>query len=233
MTHRLTCQKPGVCSLSEPMHRRSFLNGIATMTLGIAGQALSQASETEPSPDTGFLDYQCQCHGDAPFESSVGAEGSTKPKRPFLPSQFLDHEMSYARFIYSLDLRYIFPLEVIRPHRTRRGGVRNGLPPQSLWENMAETLRVADEIRYRLGSPMLRINSAYRSPAYNAVCRGSATRSYHIQNCALDLVYRAGPWAAAKVARDLRSEGLFRGGIGVYRTFLHVDTRGHNVNWRG
>ena len=152
------------------MHRRGFLSGIATMTLGIAGQTITQASETETSPDTGFLDYQCQCHGDASFEPIVSAEGSTPPKRPFRPSQFLDHEIPYARFIYSLDLRYVFPMEVIRPHRARRGSVRNGLPPESMWDYMAETLQVADEIRSRLGSPMLRINSAYRNFAYNAAC---------------------------------------------------------------
>ena len=201
------------------------------MTLGIAAQSVSQASGTETSPDSEFLDYQCQCHSSP--EPFVGAGEFPAPERSFGPSQFLDHEIPYARFIYSLDLRYIFPIEVIRPHRARRGSVRNGLPPESLWEYMAETLQVADEIRSRLGSPMLRINSAYRNFAYNAACRGSATRSYHIQNCALDLVYRAGPWAATKVARDLRSEGLFRGGIGVYRTFLHLDTRGHNADWRG
>ncbi len=33
------------------------------------------------------------------------------------------------------------------------------------------------------------------------------------------------------VARNLRDLGLFRGGVGGYWNFTHIDTRGQNINW--
>ncbi|MGY8640061.1 MAG: YcbK family protein [Verrucomicrobiales bacterium] len=122
------------------------------------------------------------------------------------------------------------PHEVLRPHRNVRNGVANKLPPKTLWSHMAPTLRVDDKIRTRLGSQLNYINSAYRSPAYNAKCPGAASRSYHMQNCALDLMFGCGSETAFAMAKTLRSEGVFRGGIG-YSSFIHIDTRGHDSTW--
>ena len=33
------------------------------------------------------------------------------------------------------------------------------------------------------------------------------------------------------VLQQMRSSGLFSGGIGKYTSFVHVDTRGHNADW--
>ena len=54
-----------------------------------------------------------------------------------------------------------------------------------------------------------------------------------MKNQALDLVYGGSNRKAWEVARRLRNERFFRGGIGLYPTFIHVDTRGYNANWRG
>jgi hypothetical protein len=32
-------------------------------------------------------------------------------------------------------------------------------------------------------------------------------------------------------ARELRDLGLFRGGVGGYWNFTHIDCRGKNINW--
>jgi len=32
-------------------------------------------------------------------------------------------------------------------------------------------------------------------------------------------------------AKKMREEGLFRGGLGLYKTFIHLDTRGRNATW--
>lgn len=102
-------------------------------------------------------------------------------------------------------------------------------PPRNVWPQLVAVTAVADEARRRLGKP-LRINSAYRSPAYNRAISG-ARMSQHVKGAALDL--SGSPAALHKVLTQMRSEGLFRGGIGRYRTFVHVDVRGKNADWQG
>ena len=102
-------------------------------------------------------------------------------------------------------------------------------PPRALWPSLLAVVRVADEARHRLSRP-LRINSAYRSPAYNRAISG-ASKSVHVQGGALDL--SGSPATLHKILTQMRREGLFRGGIGRYRTFVHVDVRGKNADWQG
>lgn len=139
---------------------------------------------------------------------------------------------TYKSYLESLRLGRIAPDSVIEPHFRTRSGVRNSLPPKSLWKSMAPTLRVADQIAKRTGSPLDEVCSAYRSPTYNSRI-GGASKSQHMRNTALDLKFECGSWAASKAARQLRSEGLFAGGIGIYNGFLHIDTRGANETWWG
>ena len=145
--------------------------------------------------------------------------------------EIFSHEEDYADYVASLDLSYIEPHELMRPHRNVRSGVANQLPPRALWPAIAPTLRVADEIRERLGSRLNLINSAYRSPAYNAACPGAAKHSFHLRNKALDLMFDCGPAKAFAVVKQLRSEGFFEGGIGLYSSFIHIDTRGYRATW--
>ena len=53
---------------------------------------------------------------------------------------------------------------------------------------------------------------------------------------ALDISSPARGVGPAKIFAELqkmRAEGLFKGGLGKYSTFVHVDTRGYNATWRG
>ena len=102
-------------------------------------------------------------------------------------------------------------------------------PPRALWPSLLAVVKVADEARHRLSRP-LRINSAYRSPAYNRAISG-ASKSVHVQGGALDLA--GSPATLHKILTQLRAEGFFKGGIGKYRTFCHVDVRGRNADWQG
>jgi hypothetical protein len=137
----------------------------------------------------------------------------------------------YETFLTALHLRHISPMEILRPHFKVRGTVANCLPPREMWRNIATTLKVADEIRHLLGVRLEAIVSAYRSPAYNAACPGAARSSFHMQNFALDLVYGCPPDLVAKAADALRSKGFFKGGIGRYAGFTHIDARGSNADW--
>jgi hypothetical protein len=52
-----------------------------------------------------------------------------------------------------------------------------------------------------------------------------------MQNFALDLVYDCAPDQVVKMAETLRSKGFFKGGIGRYAGFTHIDARGKNSDW--
>ncbi len=153
-----------------------------------------------------------------------------------LPSEW--HEIlgqplkGYAAFVGGLQLKRLTVRQIIAPHLKERGGVRSGIPPTSMWKRMRPTLLVADQVALRLGDRVETVVSAYRSPAYNARCPGAASGSQHLRNVALDLQYeKSSPGEVAAVARSLRAQGKFLGGVGKYGNFTHIDTRGANADW--
>ena len=108
----------------------------------------------------------------------------------------------------------------------------NTLPPAELWPNMIPLAITLEAFRRTMGAPV-RILCAYRSEDYNA-CVGGAERSQHRLFKAADIVCEAGdPGRWRTVLRELRSRGVFSGGIGVYGTFVHVDVRDSPADWRG
>lgn len=138
---------------------------------------------------------------------------------------------AYARYLTSLRLNHISVQEIIMAHAKRKGSVWNVLPPRTYWSHLSQTLRVADEISSRLGTSVKDVTSAFRSPSYNARCPGAKPNSFHKKNFALDLKFFASTYTVARVARSIREEGKFRGGVGRYSGFTHVDTRGYNADW--
>jgi hypothetical protein len=70
----------------------------------------------------------------------------------------------------------------------------------------------------------LTITSAYRSPAYNAKV-GGAKKSVHVQGKAIDVVMN-GVSTAQRQAFIQAACDLGFGGIGVYKTFIHIDIAG-------
>ena len=135
----------------------------------------------------------------------------------------------YYKFLKGLRLRHFTPGEIIAQSERIRGGVTNSLPPEKLWPNIVPTLWVADQLRRHLGYPLI-ITSAYRSEEYNKKC-GGAVRSQHKNNTALDLIPRVTPREAFNALKKLRDAGAFQGGLGLYTSFVHIDTRGRNATW--
>lgn len=143
----------------------------------------------------------------------------------------------YEAFIRGLGLRHFTPAEFLFPGNSNSPGGRcagkNALPPETLWGNIAKTARMLDEIRASLGAPV-RILSCYRSPLYNT-CVGGATNSPHGRFNAIDWLCETGTapdWH--RVAQEVRrANPEFAGGIGRYRGFCHVDTRGVDRDWTG
>ena len=137
----------------------------------------------------------------------------------------------YYSYLVACRLQRLTPEQIIQAHAKQHGLLWNSLPPRSLWRQMVPTLRVIDRVAMELGQPVGEIVSAYRSPSYNATCPGARSGSWHQANVAVDVKFAASPSSVAGAARTIRSAGLFRGGVGRYDTFTHIDTRGENVDW--
>ena len=140
----------------------------------------------------------------------------------------------FRSFLAPLNLRHFDAKEFLALGSGHFSGGRghglNTAPPESLWPNIVATAEVLDALRERLGAP-IQINSAYRSPGYNRAI-GGESQSWHMQFRACDIT--ASGVSAARVAdavQKMRDQGMFRGGIGRYASFTHVDTRGVNANW--
>lgn len=84
-----------------------------------------------------------------------------------------------------------------------------------------------EQIRAAAGGAVT-INSAYRSPAHNAAV-GGVSSSQHLYGRAADIVVSgASPLLVGQIAEYYLDR---RGGIGVYQTFTHVDTRAIRSRW--
>ena len=132
----------------------------------------------------------------------------------------------YRQFLDGLQLRWFDPEEIL----SYADRVNNTLPPQELWYHIVPTLWVVDQVRNYLAKPVT-LTSIYRSPEYNASV-GGASQSYHMRNCAIDFqVEDVSPSRIHEILLNMRASGSFRGGVGRYSSFNHIDTRGHNATW--
>jgi len=147
-------------------------------------------------------------------------------------SQFGSLLPSYAHYLNALKLRNVKVREILGAHARTRGNVKNTLPPKALWKNIRETFKVVDSLSRRLELKPEDLVSIYRSPAYNAKCRGAKSNSYHVRNNAIDITFPCSPGKVTAMAKEMRTVGIFRGGVGRYGGFTHIDTRGTNVDWR-
>ena len=135
--------------------------------------------------------------------------------------------LDYYDWLASADVPYGFDLELAR--LCAKEG--NDAPPAGKRERILPTLDVLALVREAFGPTT--INSGYRSPAYNASI-GGAKNSRHTVGDAIDFRCRDGkPADWAHFLRGLRDDKAFSGGIGTYKTFVHVDTRGTDADWRG
>jgi hypothetical protein len=164
----------------------------------------------------------------------AGAETLTVPAVVDGSVQGFDME-AFSAYIESLALDHFKPAEFLEMGQQNVSGDckgKNTYPPRDLWRNIGPTARVLDELRKALGAP-IRTLSVYRSPAYNACIRDAAPNSPHMKFMAVDFSCSDGksPVHWARQLKAIRDAGVFRGGIGVYETFVHVDTRGTNVEF--
>ena len=96
-------------------------------------------------------------------------------------------------------------------------------------------VRVVDEIRHRTGVPVTIVDSGgsgIRCPEHNAEVGGVAN-SEHLYGRAADLHSALPPAELYRIAEEVTAELIpGRGGIGLYRWGIHVDT-GKYSRWNG
>lgn len=108
---------------------------------------------------------------------------------------------------------------------------RDGTPvPEQyipLAQELAKTLQI---LRSVYGAPIT-ILSGYRSPAHNKKV-GGAPRSQHLK-CAADIVVKGvSPLRVYSLLNTLMNDGVIKqGGLGIYKTFVHLDHRGRKARW--
>lgn len=91
----------------------------------------------------------------------------------------------------------------------------------------ADLLDVLERVRAHFGAPVT-INSGYRCPVHNANV-GGAKASQHLLGTAADIVVKGVPsWRVYELL-----DADHPGGLGSYRTFTHIDVRGHRARWTG
>ena len=168
-------------------------------------------------------------------DADAGLFGYSSKPVAGIPSSWVklkgENVYRYANFVKGLRLRHITPRMVLAPHFKTRGRTTNDLPPKKLWKKMGPTLKIVDKMAGEMGVSVKSIISAYRSPRYNYAVRGKS-QSLHMANQAVDVIFRGvSPYHAARVARRLRDKRKFKGGVGSYSSFVHVDTRGYNADW--
>ena len=105
--------------------------------------------------------------------------------------------------------------------------------PDDLMDNVRELVENLQIIRDTIGKP-IRIISGYRSPKYNRRI-GGARKSQHMKAKAADMVIKGmKPVEVHKVVTGLIKEGkIKKGGVGLYKYFVHYDVRGFNARWKG
>lgn len=92
-----------------------------------------------------------------------------------------------------------------------------------------ELVNVLQKIRTHFGKSVT-ITSAYRTPTKNKACGGS-TYSQHLYGRAADVkISGVSPKKVAAYAETLLKN---KGGIGIYSTFTHIDTRSTKSRWNG
>lgn len=154
----------------------------------------------------------------------------------YLPVDWVRHEgknvFRYAKYIKKLKLKRLNTQDIIAVHARNKGKVWNSLPPKKYWKNIGETLKVADTVAQALNEDVKEVVSLYRSPAYNSRCPGAKPHSWHKKNVAMDVIMESSPrevYSMVKYYRDNKKG--FEGGVGRYRGFTHLDTRGYNATW--
>ena len=105
--------------------------------------------------------------------------------------------------------------------------------PDECLDNVRKLAKNLQVLRDHISKP-IKVISGYRSLPYNTKI-GGARRSQHLTAKAADIKVKGmSPSEVKDVIVYLIKEGkMDPGGVGLYTTFTHYDTRGRNARWYG
>ena len=100
----------------------------------------------------------------------------------------------------------------------------DGTPvPEEFYSNVQELMNNLEVIREYFGNFAIKINSVYRTPAYNQSV-GGAKKSQHLTASAADFRMNITPRIVQDAVEQLQKDGKIKeGGLGRYSTFTHYD----------
>lgn len=103
--------------------------------------------------------------------------------------------------------------------------------PERYLENCKLLAQNLQRLRDFIGES-IRINSGYRTAAYNKKI-GGARESQHLTASAADIATASytPKQLAAIVEKLIRDETLYFGGLGIYPSWIHVDIRKNKARW--
>ena len=128
-------------------------------------------------------------------------------------------------FLDAHGVQYFTPQEVCDVGKKHKG-VRLYAPPVDLTLNALELIEgPLNWLRWHRGGAPVTVTSWYRSLAYNAAVGGSRNSMHKV--CGAADITKKG-WTPAQVAHALDHDYPMADqlGIGLYKTFTHVDSRG-------
>lgn len=104
--------------------------------------------------------------------------------------------------------------------------------PDEYIPNIQELANNLQVVRDFFDAP-IKVTSGYRSPEHNK-STGGAKNSQHLLGKAADFKVKGIPpeVVTATIAALIRIGAIKEGGIGLYKTWTHYDTRGTKARWR-
>jgi len=218
---------------TQTIHRRGVLGTLGLAGLGVLASSLPAAAFT-PQRSAG-AGPKVSVPTAAPGARIPPAPAAPSARLPDLPEEWAERQghlaADYLRYLNSLKMQRVCPQQVLETHAKAKGTIWNSLPPKAWWNRIGYTLRVVDRIAREMNVAQVEVISAYRCPAYNAHCSGAKSGSWHQANIAADVKFPVRASQVTSTARNLRDLGLFKGGVGGYWNFTHIDCRGQNINW--
>lgn len=105
--------------------------------------------------------------------------------------------------------------------------------PWNLLGNAIKLLQNLQVLRDALGAP-IEITSGFRSVTYNKSI-GGAGDSRHSHADAADIKVKGftPKQVAAKIEQLIKEKKMSEGGLGIYPSWTHYDTRGTKARWNG